>query len=448
MIDSIILVFVVILLGLVAILLFRKGHGSDKSMQNALDVLAKTLREENDNRSLRDRTERIAEQQAMLGQLTAALKNTNDTLVQTLGVMSKQQEDRLESLTRNQLDVNKTMLDRAEILRRETQESIRNLQQDNAKQLDKMRATVDEKLGETLDKRLNASFQLVSERLVAVYEGLGEMRQLAVGVGDLKKVLTNVKARGTWGEVQLGMLLEQVLTPNQFARNVATKEGSRELVEYAICLPGRDGEKTVYLPIDAKFPQEDYQRLLDAPDNLAAEEAGKALEKRIRDEASKIRDKYIDPPHTTDFALMFLPTEGLYAEVLRRPGLADILQRDFKVVLSGPTTLLAILNSLQMGFNTLAIEKRSSEIWQLLGAIKTEFGKFGGLLEKTQKKLQETTSTIELAARKSRTIERKLRNVDALPTLETQHLLSLDSAEMTEDEDLPPQADTDAESQT
>lgn len=321
---------------------------------------------------------------------------------------------------------------------RETIEArLQTLQEDNSKKLEQMRATVDEKLHETLEERLGQSFKRVSDQLAAVHEGLGEMRSLASGVGDLKKVLTNVKSRGTWGEVQLGNILEQILTPEQFGKNVPTKPGSNDRVEYAVKLPGRDTSNgsVLWLPIDAKFPQEDYQRLIDAQEQanpVLAEDASNKLEARIKNEARSIREKYVDPPHTTDFGIMFLPTEGLFAEVIRRPGLADGLQRDYRVIVAGPTTLAALLNSLQMGFRTLAIEKRSSEVWALLGTVKTEFGRFGDILEKTQKKLHEASSTIEDAARKSRTIERRLKGVQELPAQQT---LSLLSAEDTPDTD-------------
>jgi DNA recombination protein RmuC len=294
------------------------------------------------------------------------------------------------------------------------------MQADNSAKLEQMRVTVDEKLHATLEQRLGESFRLVSERLEQVHKGLGEMQNLASGVGDLKKVLTGVKARGVWGEIQLGSILEQILTCEQYARNVATKRGSAERVEFAVRLPGRGeyGQGEVWLPIDAKFPQEDYQVMFDEYErgNLArSEEAARRLEARIRLEARSIREKYLDPPHTTDFAIMFLPVEGLYAEALRRPGLCDALQRECRVIVTGPTTLAAILNSLSMGFRTLAIEKRSSEVWTLLGAVKTEFGRFGDLLDKTQKKLEEAAVTIEQASRRSRTIQRQLTDVQALP---------------------------------
>jgi len=341
----------------------------------------------------------------------------------------------IANLQRNQLDIFATQLgsltktndQKLEQLRKTVEERLLVIQQDNGKRLDQMRATVDEKLSATLEQRLGESFKLVSERLEAVHKGLGEMQTLASGVGDLKKVLTNVKTRGIWGEIQLGNLLEQILTPEQYATNVITKAGSNDRVEFAIRLPARDGKDSIlWLPIDAKFPMEDYERLIEAQDqaNLPRiEELGKSLESRIKQEAKTIRDKYIDPPNTTDFGILFLPVEGLYAEVLRRPGLCEILQREYKVVITGPTTLAALLNSLQMGFRTLAIEKRSSEVWNLLSAVKTEFGKFVEVLEKTQKKLQEASNTIETATRKSRTIARKLKNVQTLPANEAESLL-------------------------
>jgi DNA recombination protein RmuC len=291
-----------------------------------------------------------------------------------------------------------------------------------------MRATVDEKLQSTLETRLGQSFQLVSERLEAVQRGLGEMQALAAGVGDLKRVLTNVKTRGTFGEVQLGALLEQILVAEQYAANVATVPGSADRVEYAIRLPGTEEGSPVWLPIDAKYPIEDYQRLLDFQDAADAEGAliaGKALELRVREEAKRIHTKYVAPPHTTDFAILFLPTEGLYAEVIRRPGLSDQLQREYRVTIAGPTTLTALLNSLQMGFRTLAIEKRSSEVWQVLGAVKNEFSKFGTVLEKTRKQLDTVRNSIDNAGTRTRAIERKLRGVESLTGDQSQALLEL-----------------------
>ena len=315
--------------------------------------------------------------------------------------------------------------EKLEQLRGAIDNQLKGLRDDNSQKLEKMRETVDEKLQSTLEKRLGESFQIVSERLEKVHQGLGEMQNLASGVGDLKKVLTNVKTRGTWGEIQLGNLLEELLTQDQYEKNVVTKKGSRDPVEFAVKLPGRD-EEHVYLPIDAKFPKEDYERLQsaqEAADPALIEEACKAIEARIKLEAKKIREKYIDPPHTTDFGILYLPTEGLFAEVIRRDGLTDLLQREYRINVAGPTTIAAMLNSLQLGFRTLAVEKRASEVWTLLGKVKTEFGKFGGLLENTHKKLETASREIEKAASKSRTIERKLRDVQELPASKPAELI-------------------------
>ena len=312
---------------------------------------------------------------------------------------------------------------------------LKDIETQNAAKLDEMRKTVDEKLHATLEQRLGESFKMVSDRLEAVHKGLGEMQSLAVGVGDLKRMLTNVKSRGTWGEVQLGALLEQVLTVDQYAKNVATRPGSREVVEFAIRLPGREGESQVWLPIDSKFPIEDYERIAaaqEAADVAALESATKALESRIKLEARSIRDKYVEPPHTTDFAILFLPTEGLYAEVLRRPGLTDWVQRECRVTIAGPTTLTAVLNSLQMGFRTLAIEKRSSEVWQTLGAVKTEFAKFGEVLARTKKQLEAAASSIDAAEVRTRAMSRQLTRVEALPGAEAVRLLGGEDGSTTE----------------
>ena len=308
------------------------------------------------------------------------------------------------------------------------------LQSDNAQKLEQIRVTVDEKLQSTLEARLGESFRLVSERLEQVHRGLGEMQGLAQGVGDLKKVLGNVKTRGTYGEMQLGALLEQVLAPDQYAVNVATRPGSSERVEYAVRLPGRgeegDGrDSTCWLPIDAKFPSEDYERLLaahDAADPAAIEMSARAIEVRIRAEAKSIRDKYIEPPYTTDFAILFLPTEGLFAEVLRRPGLSDSLNREHRIVIAGPTTLFALLNSLQVGFRTLALQQRSAEVWQVLGAVKTEFSRFGDVLDKLKNQLSSASNTIDAAQTRTRQMQRRLKTVEALPADEAAHLLPLD----------------------
>ncbi len=306
------------------------------------------------------------------------------------------------------------------------------IRKENAEQLERMRVTVDEKLHTTLEQRLGESFKQVSERLEAVHKGLGEMQALAADVGGLKRVLANVKVRGTWGEVQLEALLGELLTPEQFKKNVATRPGSNERVEFAIRLPGRNDHGQVWLPIDSKFPIEDYERIVlaaDRADATAVEEAGKAFEARLRLEAKTIREKYIEPPATTDFALLFLPTEGLYAEALRRPGLADALQREYRVTLAGPANLTAMLNSLQMGFRTLAIERRSSEVWQLLGAVKTEFARFGGVLASMKKQLQTVANTIDDAETRTRQMERKLKSVEAVPEVRSGELLGFDGDE-------------------
>lgn len=314
---------------------------------------------------------------------------------------------------------------------RETIEGrLHSLQEENSKKLEQMRSTVDEKLHATLEQRLGESFRLVSERLELVHKGLGEMQALASGFGDLRKVLTNVKTRGTWGEIHLGNLLDQILTPQQYAKNVATKAGSNDRVEFAIKLPGKDqAGGHIWLPLDAKFPQDVYERLVEASEKgnpLLVEEAGKLLEGRIKNEAKTIREKYLDPPRTTDFAILFLPTEGLYAEVTRRVGLLETLQREYRVTVMGPTTVAAFLNSLQMGFRTLAIERRSSEVWALLGAVKTEFGRFGEILERTKKKLQEASTTIDAASERTRAIERKLKDVQQLPAADAARLSAPD----------------------
>ena len=313
-------------------------------------------------------------------------------------------------------------LQRLDAIRDSVDARLRALQDDNARKLEQMRATVDEKLQSTLETRLAESFRLVSERLEQVHRGLGEMQLLAEGVGDLKKVLSNVKTRGMWGELQLGALLEQVLTPEQYAANVCTKGDGREVVEFAVKLPGDGGaQEFVWLPLDSKFPVEDYLRLVEAQeaaDREAVDAAARAVEARVRGCAKDIRDKYVAPPRTTDFAVLFLPTEGLYAEVLRRPGLVEALQREYRVSVAGPTTLGAFLNSLRMGFRTLAIQKRSSEVWAVLGGVKTEFAKFGSAIDKVGKKLQEASNAVDAVSTRTRQIEKKLRKVEALPAAE------------------------------
>jgi len=357
--------------------------------------------------------------QSLAQRLADDARKSREEVTLSLNRFGEQQQLRLAALT---ADHEKRMSE----VRATLEAKLGAIQQDNAAKLEQMRATVDEKLQSTLETRLGQSFQLVSDRLEAVQRGLGEMQNLAIGVGDLKRVLTNVKRRGILGEVQLGGLLEDLLTNEQYASNVITVPGSNERVEYAIRMPGQTDGENVYLPIDSKFPVEDYQRLLDAQDAAdvdAAAAAGRALETRVREEAKRIRSKYVAPPHTTDFAVLFLPTEGLYAEVLRRPGLFESLQRDHRVTVAGPTTLSALLNSLQMGFRTLAIAKRSSEVWKLLGAVKNEFGKFGLVLEKAERQLNTVSKSISDAGKKTRTIEKKLRGVESLSSEDATELL-------------------------
>lgn len=335
-----------------------------------------------------------------------------------------------DTLTRQLQDLSEANSRRLAEVRATLEAQLMQLQQGNAAKLDEMRATVDEKLQSTLQARLGESFKQVADRLEQVHKGLGEMQTLAQGVGDLKHLLTNVKTRGMFGEAQLAALLEQVFAPDQYATQVMTKPGSRFTVDFAIKLPGRsDDGVPCWLPIDAKFPNEDYERLLDAQqraDAEGAEIAARGLEQRIKLEAKSMADKYLEPPHTTDFAILFLPTEGLYAEVLRRPGLMEVLQREYRVTLAGPTTLMAMLNSLQMGFRTLALEKRSSEVWQVLGAVKTEFGKFGDVLARVKSQTQTVLNTLDSAETRSRAMGRALKAVEALPQEQASALLPLD----------------------
>lgn len=428
LIGLIILVLIAIIL--LIILLIRSSHTPFVHFENKFTFLEKVL--ERNERLVngeisKNREESTSSARQIREELNQSVRSFNDSVLARMAEIANLQRNQLDIFATQLGSLTKTNDQKLEQLRQTVEERLLLLQQDNGQKLDQMRATVDEKLKATLEHRLGESFKLVSERLEAVHKGLGEMQTLASGVGDLKKVLTNVKTRGIWGEIQLGNLLEQILTPEQYATNVTTKAGSNDRVEFAIKLPARDGQDSIiWLPIDAKFPMEDYERLIEAQDQASLpriEELGKALENRIKLEGKTIRDKYIDPPNTTDFGILFLPVEGLYAEVLRRPGLCELLQRECKVIVSGPTTLAALLNSLQMGFRTLAIEKRSSEVWHLLGAVKTEFGKFVEVLEKTQKKLQEASNTIETATRKSRTIARKLKNVQTLPAHEAESLL-------------------------
>jgi DNA recombination protein RmuC len=359
-------------------------------------------------------------------ELSRSLATFSQTLTTQMSAASTVHNGQMDGLRKSIDDNLGRIQDQQRLAAKETRDTLEQrlerLQQDNSAKLDQMRQTVDEKLHATLEKRLSESFKQVSERLELVHKGLGEMQTLAAGVGDLKKVLSNVKTRGVLGEVQLGALLEQVMAPEQYEKNVATRPGSKDHVEYAIKLPGREREAHVLLPIDAKFPLEDYQRLQAAQesgDRAALEMAEKALETRIKQEAKKIAEKYVEPPHTTEFALLYLPYEGLFGEVLRRPGLFEQIQRQFHVTICGPTNLLAYLNSLQMGFRTLAIQQRSSEVWKVLGTVKAEFGRFAEVLANTKRQLQTVANTIDQAEVRTRQIERKLKDVEALPGAET-----------------------------
>ena len=369
-------------------------------------------------------------QQTLVQQGAEATRTQNtqiDAFGQQLAVLQKTLSDTLSTQLGN---LSETNVRRMSEIRETLEKQLAQLQTNNAAKLDEMRATVDEKLQSTLQQRLGESFKQVADRLEQVHKGLGEMQTLAQGVGDLKHLLTNVKTRGIFGEAQLASLLEQVFVPDQYAAQIATRPGSKNVVDFAIKLPGKaDSGEPLWLPIDAKFPNEDYERLLDAQgraDAVAAELAGRALEQRIRLEARSIAEKYVEPPYTTDFAILFLPTEGLYAEVLRRPGLMAALQRDHRVTLAGPTTLLAMLSSLQMGFRTLALEKRSSEVWQVLGAVKTEFGKFGDVLAKVKAQTETVLKTLDSAQTRSRAMGRALKSVESLPEIQTQTLIVLD----------------------
>jgi DNA recombination protein RmuC len=385
---------------LLLLVLLRRPSGNNEAAVQALQ------------QSLHDKLERI--ERELRTEIAESSRGGRQELTQNLALF---QQSQVQQLTLMQKSIGDTL-----------NQQLQQLQKSNADKLDEMRRTVDEKLQTTLEKRLSESFKQVAERLEQVHNGLGQMQKLADGVGSLQRVLTNVKTRGMFGEVQLEALLEQVLTIEQYAKQVETKPRSNQRVDFAIRFPGRGGAdgEPVWLPIDAKFPREDYERLLDAQDRadaVAAEVAAKALEVRIRTEAKSIAESYLAPPHTTDFAILFLPTEGLYAEVLRRPGLMDTLQRDYRVTLAGPTTLLAMLNSLHMGFRTLALEQQASEVWKVLGAVKTEFERYGDWVEKVREQVQKAADTLDRADTRSRQMRRALKNVEALPEGEAQALL-------------------------
>jgi len=403
----------------------------------ALAIYFKVSKSRSDNSEILQ----VLRQEILKSQRDAS-KESSEYTGRMINTVFERQDKRFESLTLALSDsmtkVDKRLQDfsvhneqKLENIRMAVTTHLKALQDDNNKQLEKMRETVDEKLQKTLEDKIGQSFKLVSERLEQVYKGLGEMQTLASGVGDLKKVLSNVKTRGILGEIQLGAILEQMMSPDQYDTEVATKPGSRDRVEFAIKMPGDDGS-VVYLPIDAKFPLDAYSELVDAydaADTAAIEAAGKALDRRIKDSAKDINDKYTSPPETTDFAIMFLPIEGLYAEVVRR-GLVEVLQRDYKVSIAGPTTMAALINSLQMGFKTLAIQKRSGEVWKVLGAVKTEFDTFGGVLEQAQKRIVQANDELDvLIGTRTRQIQRKLKDVSTLPAGDAKETLAIGQGE-------------------
>ncbi len=415
---------------LIFLFLSRKEASGNESILKALDPIF-----EKANRVLRDemtsnRKESAESEKRLREELSSLFKGFGDSQDKRMSELVGTQNKNFEGFSiklAELIDKNDIKMER---VREAVEKKLDSLQKDNSEKLEAMRLTVDEKLHATLEKRFGESFKLVSDKLEAVHKGLGEMQTIAVSVGDLKKVLSNVKTRGTWGEAQLGNLIEEIFTPDQYEKNVRTKKSSKDNVEYAIKLPGGEDGKHVWLPIDAKFPLEDYQKLIEAQEqgNVAlADDFGKALELRIKTEAKDIRDKYLDPPNTTDFGILFVPTESLYAEILRRPGLSELLRRNFKVIIAGPTTIQVILNSLQVGFRTLNIQKRTSEVWTVLSIVKAEFTKFGDLLEKTHKKIQEAGNVMEDAMKKTRTIEQKLNKVQDASSIESavgHHLLS------------------------
>jgi DNA recombination protein RmuC len=411
---------------LLALLLARRPADAAES-RDAFDALERAQRDAADRLARELRAEVLEQARGNRGEMAESIGRFARQVTAQAASVAKIQNAQIDGFAQQLARLAESNERRLAEIRATLEDKLRELQTDNAARLEQMRATVDEKLHATLEQRLGESFRMVSDRLEQVHRGLGEMQALASDVGDLKRVLANVKTRGIWGEVQLSALLEQMLAPGQYAANVATVPGSTERVEYAIRLPGRD--TAVWLPVDAKFPREDWERLQQAHDRAdaaAADEAGRALETRIRTEARRIRDKYLAPPATTDFALMFLPIEGLYAEVVRRAGLVDELQREHRIVVAGPTTLCALLNSLQMGFRSLAVEQRTSEVWAVLGAVKTEFGKFGDVLAKARQQLLTVGNSLDTAKVRSRAIVRRLRDVQELPASQAGALLPED----------------------
>jgi len=407
------------ILGLLFLFLKNKNHNN---IEPHFEKHERRLKEE---MSL-NRTETSTSEKRLREELSGLFKIFSDSIDKRMSELVNTQNKNFTAFSTKLaelIDKNDNKMDK---VREIVEKKLELLQKDNSEKLEKMRVTVDEKLHTTLEKRFGESFKVVSDRLEAVHKGLGEMQTLAIGVGDLKKVLCNVKSRGTWGEAQLSNLIEEILTPEQYEKNVRTKKSSKDNVEFAIKLPGNDDNSTqVWLPIDAKFPLEDYQRLVEAQEQgnlVLIEELSKSLEIRIKSEAKDIRDKYLEPPYTTDFGILFIPIESLYAEILKKPGLFEQIRREYRIIIAGPTTTQVILNSLQMGFRTLTIQKRSSEVWALLGIIKSEFDKFGDLLEKTHKKIQEAGNTIEIAVTKTRTIEKKLNKVQNIPITTNEQL--------------------------
>jgi len=422
------IVLIIIVIINIAIQLTKKTTDNSQNLlkfETAIARIEPAIRDEfsrsrNENQeAFKSNREELNNSFKLLGEsLTYSLKSFEDTFSKNVKDFNDLQKQKFDDLANKQDNIKKETENKLKEIRETVEGKLNSIQEDNNKKLEEMRKTVDEKLQESVEKRFNESFKLITERLEAVHKGLGEMQTLATSVGDLKKVLTNVKTRGTFGEVQLGAILEQFLSPQQYIKNDhPDDENERRVVEYSIKLPGKETDEPVLLPIDSKFPVEDYQRLLDAYDNNpnAVETISILLGKSVEKCAKDISDKYIKPPKTTDFAILFVPTEGLYAEILRRPGFSESIQQKYRVVIVGPTNLVAFLSSLQMGFRTLEVQKRSSEVWEILGAVKTEFGNFGNLLEKTKKKLQETANVIDKAGIRSRAIERKLKNVEALP---------------------------------
>lgn len=413
--NTALLIAILVTQGVALIVIWKKKNGTDQ--QGLSEKLAE----------LRVQLETLERGQRSLGkELRGDQAESRKELSEQVALNRREQSQTLtqsfEQVRKQLAELQQTNSDRLERMRSTVQTRLEDMQKDNGLRLEKMQAIVDEKLQSTLETRISKSFQEVSTRLEQVYKGLGEVNALSSGMTDLKRVLTNVKTRGTWGEAQLGAILEQVLAPGQFAKNVKVKPGSAEIVEYAVCLPGKaDGQKVLYLPIDSKFPVEDYQRLVVASEQGNAEEVevfAKKLVDRVKAEAKDIKNKYISPPHTTDFGILYLPIEGLYAEVVKVPGLPELLQREYKVSLAGPTNLIAILSALQMGFQTLAIQEYSSHVWGLLNTVKTEFGKFGELLAKAREKMHGAANSLEDVEKKTSTIQKKLRDVGSRPAIE------------------------------